>query len=124
MEMITYNWTILRLRSVPGDPAMLRDIFWKITATEGEHVAEMESSFSLAKPVLLAGITQSDLVRIVEAEISAVRVEQRFNPSTQKLESTQPDGFDGNALELYRHLLANELAAKAKPKPMELEVPA
>ncbi len=121
--MVTYEWKILRLRSVPGDPTMLRDIFWKLIATDGTHSAENESSFTLVEPVPMAGLTKADLVAIVEKEISSVWVERRLNPVTQKIESTQPDGFDGNALELYRLRLAQELEQKARPKPMELEVP-
>jgi len=116
--MIGYSWTILRLRSVPGDPTMLRDIFWNLSADDGMHFAQMDSSFSLKTPVPMAGLTKSDLTRIIETEISAVDIERDSRGI-----STQPDGFDGNALELYRHRLAQELAEKAKPKPIELEVP-
>ena len=116
--MADYKWTILRLRSVPGDSSQLRDIFWRLTATEGEHTATMESSFTLAIPVAMAGLTQASLAGIIEREISAVDIER-----DAKGKSTQPDGFDGNALELYRLRLAQELERMAKPKPMELEVP-
>lgn len=117
--MINYAWTILRLRSVPGDPSLLRDIFWKLSADDGAHSAQMDGSFSLTQPEPVEGISQADLIRIVEREISSVDVERNAMGK-----STQPDGFDGNALELYRHKLARELERLAKPKPMELAIPA
>lgn len=120
---MNYTWTIWKIRTVPGDPSLLRDVFWKLTVTDGTYTAEMGSSFSLVVPVPLAGLSHADLVAIAEKEISSVHVEKRLDPSTGMIRSTQPDGFDGNALELYRHRLAQELARMARPKPMELEIP-
>ena len=125
MAEITYTWSFHRLLTRPESPLpnTIRGVWWKLTATDGVNTAAMEGSYELPPPddhdfILYENLTKADLILWTEREISKVWVEL-----DERGRSTQPDGFDGNALDLYRLRLAQEIEQKAKPKPMELEVP-
>lgn len=123
--MITYSWDFTRLISRPHPELSdtINGVFFRLTAADGDYTASMEGSLELSAPDAenfkpYAEITKNDLIRWTEAAISAVHVEL-----DEKGRSTQTDGFDGNALELYRYRLAQQIEKMKAPKPKNLAIP-